>query len=224
MNGRGAEDGTPEMNRERPETRQEKEETLGTEAEEIREAKRQARTQARTIRDGMSREEMAEASRIITQKVLALAAFREARVIMSYVSLEREPDTREIIRAAAAEGKQVLIPRCVDRERMEAVAFQGFEQMHPGRMGIPEPEPGIPAEEVRPELILIPCMAATRDGKRLGHGAGYYDRFLAGQPGKRVCLCFRKLMAADLPTGEHDERMDLVITEAQEEDALHPSE
>ena len=208
---------------------------METEEERIAEAKREARQRAREIRDGMTPAEIAEASRQITQKVLALPQFREARVIMSYVSMEREPDTREILRAAMAAGKRVLIPRCLDREHMEAVPFEGFEKLRPGRMGILEPaddrnkvgggkkdeadlaEGATEERTLEPELILVPCVAATRDGKRLGHGAGYYDRFLAGRPGKRVCLCFGKLLMDDLPVGERDERMDLVITEDQEE-------
>ena len=191
---------------------------METEEERIAEAKREARQRAREIRDGMTPAEIAEASRLIARKVLALPLFREARVIMSYVSMEREPDTRDIIRAAAEQGKQVLIPRCADRTHMEAAVFQGFEQLIPGRMGIPEPQAGTPAAEgAEPDLILVPCVAATRDGKRMGHGAGYYDRFLAERPGKRVCLCFQKLLMSDLPTGEYDIRMDLVLTDGQEE-------
>ena len=191
---------------------------METEEERIADAKRKARQRAREIRDGMTPAEIAEASRQIARKVLALPLFREAKVIMSYVSMDREPDTREIIRAAAAQGKQVLIPRCADRTRMEAVAFQGFEQLIPGRLGIPEPQAGTPAAEgAEPDLILVPCVAATLDGKRMGHGAGYYDRFLAGRSGQRVCLCFQKLLTADLPTDQYDIRMDLVLTEGQEE-------
>ena len=56
-------------------------------------------------------------------------------------------------------------------------------------------------------------MAATPNGIRLGHGAGYYDRFLAEHPGKTVCLCFRKLLRSDLPAEDTDISMDLVISD-----------
>ena len=57
------------------------------------------------------------------------------------------------------------------------------------------------------------CVTAALHGVRLGHGAGYYDRFLAKQAGKTVCLCFRALLRADLPAEDTDVFVDLVITD-----------
>ena len=65
----------------------------------------------------------------------------------------------------------------------------------------------------QPDLILVPCVAAAMDGRRLGHGAGYYDRFLAGRGAKTFCLCFGRLLREDLPAGPEDIRMDAVVTE-----------
>ena len=64
-----------------------------------------------------------------------------------------------------------------------------------------------------PDLILVPCVTATPNGVRLGHGAGYYDRFLAEHSAKTVCLCFGALLRGDLPAEETDIPVDLVITE-----------
>ena len=64
-----------------------------------------------------------------------------------------------------------------------------------------------------PDLILVPCVAAARDGRRLGHGAGYYDRYLEGRGAETVCLCFRSCLRDDLPACGHDVRMDRVITD-----------
>ena len=88
------------------------------------------------------------------------------------------------------------------------------EKLQPGTLGIPEP----PAPEdtaciPEPDLIIVPCMTASPGGVRLGHGAGYYDRFLAAHSGKTACLCFRALMRADLPAEETDIPMDFVITD-----------
>ena len=92
--------------------------------------------------------------------------------------------------------------------------MQNLEEVEPGLMGIPAPKmpertDGIPAAD----LILVPCVAASPGGIRLGHGAGYYDRFLAGQSGKTVCLCFRALLRPDLPAEDTDIPVDLVVTD-----------
>lgn len=184
--------------------------------EDIREAKRRLRAWAAERRRALSAAETAEAGRRIQEKVLALPEYRAARTVMVYVSLPGEPDTRGIILDAVEHGKRVLLPRCPDAQRMEAGLFTGFDRLVPGRMGIPEPaddaDPG-----VAPDLILVPCVAADREGRRLGHGAGYYDRFLARQNGKKICMCFQALLTERLPTEETDVRMDRVVTE-QEED------
>ena len=152
-----------------------------------------------------------EASQEIREKVLALPTWQQAKTLMAYSSTPAEPDTRELISRAAAEGKQVLLPRCTDRTRMEAVPFTGWNRMQKNAYGILEPV-GKSVPE-KPELILVPCVAAAADGARLGHGNGYYDRFLQDQPGLRVCLCFQAFCFNSLPTEETDILMDLVITE-----------
>ena len=152
-----------------------------------------------------------EAGSRIIQKVLAFPAFRKASTLMAYVSMPTEPDTGSLISSARSEGKTVLLPRCADRTRMEAVPFAGWESMRRGRYGIWEPTG--PASEETPEVILIPCVAAAPNGDRLGHGAGYYDRFLLRQPGLRICLCFEAFLLDSLPAEAHDLKMDLVITE-----------
>ena len=154
------------------------------------------------------------ASERITEQVLALESYRKAGTVMAFMSLPEEPDTREIIRDAAEAGKTVLLPRCISPEEMIALPFTGWEHLESGWLGIREPEmPAEGTEIPEPELILVPCVAASPDGKRLGHGAGYYDRFLAGRKAETVCLCFRRLAREDIPAGPQDIRMDRVITD-----------
>ena len=112
------------------------------------------------------------------------------------------------------EGKTLLLPRCLDAGRMEALPVKDLSEVSPGTLGIPEPvfsgdKAGIP----EPDLIIVPCMTAAPCGVRLGHGAGYYDRFLAEHSGTTVCLCFQALMRADLPAEDTDIPMDHVITD-----------
>lgn len=159
----------------------------------------------------LTQEYRAAAGRIILEKLFALPAYRRAGILMAYVSLPTEPDTRELIERAVKEGKRVLLPRCADGGRMEAVPFSGWARTARNAFGIPEPVGDASSEQ--PDLILVPCVAAAPDGVRLGHGAGYYDRFLRNQPGVRVCLCFGKMLADALPEDGWDVPMDLVLTE-----------
>lgn len=176
--------------------------------------KQRIRLEARQVSMNLDPVYRAEASRSIARQVLELPAWQKAKTVMAYVSMPEEPDTKAIIREALDKGKTLLLPCCVDREHMVAVPVTDLSGLKIGRLGIPEPEPM--AEETvipEPEVILVPCVAATPSGIRLGHGAGYFDRFLAEHDGMTVCLCFRRLLRADLPTEDTDVPVDLVITD-----------
>lgn len=179
---------------------------------ELRQEKQRLRRELRTA--VLPEDYRTWASGRITEQVTALEAFRKARVVMAFASLPEEPDTREIIRTAVRAGKTVLLPRCISPVRMVALPFAGWDGMIPGWLDIPEPPvPPEGTEIPEPDLILVPCVTAASDGRRLGHGAGYYDRFLAGRKTETVCLCFRRLMREDIPVGPLDRRMDRVISD-----------
>jgi len=176
--------------------------------------KQRIRSEVGQISETLDPAYLREAIAAITRKVLALPAWKKAKAVMAYVSLAKEPDTRAILEAALAEGKTLLLPRCVDGRNMLALPVSDLSALVPGKLGIPEPPPPeegmVPPE---PDLILVPCVAAAPNGVRLGHGAGYYDRFLAEHPAQTVCLCFRRLLRADLPADVTDILTDMVLTD-----------
>ena len=179
----------------------------------VRAEKQRIRQDAKIISEGLTPEYRREASREITRQVLALPEWKEAATVMAYWSLPTEPDTRELMETALRDGKTLLLPRCLDAERMAALPVKDLAGVKPGTLGIPEPEMAADETEIpEPDLILVPCMAAAPNVVRLGHGAGYYDRFLAGHTGRTICLCFRALLRGDLPTEGTDIITDLVIS------------
>ena len=149
----------------------------------------------------------------IRRAVLASPAYRAARSVFLYVSTAGEPDTRGILDAALKDGKRVYVPKCLGKT-MLAVPFPGWEGMAPGLMGIPEPamwDGDAPEDAI--DLTLTPCVTASRDGGRLGHGGGYYDRFFAGRQTLRACLCYEALLTDAIPVAPWDARMDALVTE-----------
>ena len=69
--------------------------------------------------------------------------------------------------------------------------------------------------QVLPEALLIPGLAYTGRGERMGRGKGFYDRFLEGFEGLRVGVCFQEQLCHRLPTEEHDQGVELVVTDRQ---------
>ena len=176
--------------------------------------KQRVRQETRRVSEGLTPEYREKASGEITRQVLSLPEWQQAKTVMAYWSLPSEPDTRGLVATALREGKTLLLPRCVAAGEMKALPVKDPGELRPGALGIPEPPIPETEEEIpEPDLIIVPCVAAAPGGIRLGHGAGYYDRFLAAHPGKTVCLCFRALLRADLPAEETDVPMDLVITD-----------
>lgn len=155
-----------------------------------------------------------EAGDKITDRVLASDAFRNAKVLFCYVSVLPEPDTRRLIEEALRSGKTVCVPYCRTAAQMDAVRILDLSELKPGAYGIPAPgEESGPFEKERIDLCIVPCLSAGRDGTRLGHGGGYYDRFLADVKAPKICLCYRELLTEDLPAEETDIRMDAVVTD-----------
>ena len=128
--------------------------------------------------------------------------------------------SRSVIRLASEaikDGKDVYVPKCVSKTEMLAVRIESTDDLAPGAYGIPEPVDC--SETIGPDdidLILVPCVSAWTDDRRLGHGAGYYDRFLKGNADKTLCLCFRKALSPDIPMDENDVLMRRVIFDPEQ--------
>ncbi len=184
--------------------------------ESLREHKRWRRKEIAEIRKELSDEYIADASAEVKEKLLVTEEYRNANTIMCYLDFGKEVKTGDMIDAMWRDGKEVCIPLCTDTEGhiMEAKLYTEETALVKGAYGIMEPsneEPTIDASEI--DLIILPCVSCDRSCNRLGHGAGYYDRYLAKTDAKLMALCAEKLMSDEIPMDEFDVPLDAVITE-----------
>lgn len=145
---------------------------------------------------------------------LALPELDRAKTALLFYGTGREPDTRGLIQTLLARGKTVALPKCLPGRQMEARIVGGPEDLAPGAYGIPELVERCPVlmrDEI--DLILVPNLCCDRLGYRLGHGAGYYDRYLAGYSGCTVALCPESWLQERLPTDGFDLPVELVLTQ-----------
>jgi len=183
-------------------------------ADELRELKKQLRREYKARGAALAAEYRQNADERIREAVLRSESWQRAAGVFLYVSMWAEPDTRALLAAALAAGKRVYVPLCCPEHVMKAVQIRSLDELRPGMRGIPEPPAdGAAAGPEELDLAVVPCVAATAAGERLGHGAGYYDRFLRLYGCETLCLCYGALLAENLPTDEWDVRMDRVITE-----------
>lgn len=152
----------------------------------------------------------------LAERVVALPEFKRASVMCCYLSLPGEVDTELIVGTAWKAGKQVSIPARRDDGEYMPAWFTPDEPMTGGRFGLAEPLTPHWAKPDQFDLFIIPGVAFSTTGGRLGHGRGYYDRMLsrlAARVGCRAGVCFASQLVADLPVAGHDVPMDLVVTE-----------
>jgi 5-formyltetrahydrofolate cyclo-ligase len=176
--------------------------------------KKERRRQARQKLAALPEQALAGRGRLFAERLTALPEYRQARTIFCYLSVEREPDTAPILRQALAEGKVVCAPVCLEKGLMRARRLLSLEELEKGPYGIPAPpesQPWIEPEQI--DFAVVPCMACDEKGGRLGHGAGFYDRFLAQSRFFRAALCHEELLLPQAPTDPLDQPMDCVITQ-----------
>ena len=180
---------------------------------EMSRQKRECRKQLKEQYEHLDPAYVLKAGQAIAETVISLPVFQHASSVFVYLSTPREPDTAAIIKAAFAAGKSVYVPKC-EGQVMKAVRIHPDSVMKAGRLGIMEPQDDSVTAGDRIDLSIIPCMSVTPEGCRLGHGMGYYDRFLKETETCRLCLCFDEMMSDRLPFDSRDEPMDLVASEA----------
>lgn len=184
-------------------------------SDDLNAQKQAARRAARQQLAQISPQEFSAIGVAMWQTLQAQPAWQSAESVFCFVGALHEPDTMPILQGALSAGKQLLVPRIAGPGQMQLVPLQSLEQLQPGAFGILEPGQALPAVPAGSgvQLAVLPCLAATRSGARLGHGGGYYDRFLANYSGQRLILCPEALLAQSLPTGPLDEPAQAVLTE-----------
>ena len=134
--------------------------------------------------------------------------------LFCFVGTNLEPDTMPIIRAALEQERQVAVPLCTDSGKMEARLIHDTSELKPGSFGILEPPSDAPVlERNRIAFAVVPCLCCDRRGVRLGHGGGYYDRYLAGAPFPWAVLCPEALLYDFLPNEVYDLTTPILVTE-----------
>ena len=155
--------------------------------------KKEARQQIKDKIKQLDKQYIKEADQSIFDQIKELKEYKEAETIFCYASMENEVDTWPLIALALDQGKTVGVPLCIGK-------------------GIMEPSKQckvLPKEQI--DMAVIPCVGADKEGHRLGHGAGFYDRFLRGTQFPKIMICYRKLLLDKVPIEEHDILMDRVI-------------
>ena len=136
---------------------------------------------------------------------------QSARVVALFAPLPDEPDISHLI-GTLYEMCTVVLPR-INGDTMDFYPYSPHS-MSSGSYGINEPQGNEPVAPSAIDVMLVPGVAFTRGGCRLGRGKGYYDRYMsmAGFRAHRIGVCFAQQIVEALPVEEHDIRMDEILS------------
>lgn len=174
----------------------------------------------RALRASLPDARRAAADAAIARGVLGLSAYRAADVVLAYLSMRDEVETREIIRDAWMRKKVVALPYCVPRTRdLRWFRVERLDGLVRNRFGVEEPDPVTAVEvnwrQAAVPVALVPALCIDDEGYRLGYGAGFYDRFLADFTGVSIGLCRAAQRVKSLrglgAVGVFDQPVDVVV-------------
>ncbi|XP_067002828.2 5-formyltetrahydrofolate cyclo-ligase [Anabrus simplex] len=184
-------------------------------------AKRALRKDIQKLVSSLSEEERRRQSAAVTAKLLKTPQYVSSRRVAVYLNLPNEVATRAIVQDVLASKKLCFVPRFdPESDHMDMVRVYSMEDVQ--NLPLTKYNVQQPAlEEIREDalstggldLVVVPGVAFTRCGQRLGHGKGYYDSFLARCPGPlfTVALAFSQQVVPELPTEPHDRIINLVL-------------
>jgi len=165
--------------------------------------KKALRQRMSALRDACDPAERAVLSACIITEIEAVMRVRKVKVLHSFLPMGSEVDLFPLLDRAVAKGIAVYAPKSLKGRVMENYRYTGQQDLVPGVFGTRHPAGD--AYTGTFDLIIVPGLAFTAKGHRLGYGAGYYDTFLPQHPEAfTVAVCFPFQVVASLPVEGHD--------------------
>ena len=201
------------------------------------ESKAELRREMRRILVGFCESLGADERRSLTEsiceRITALDEYKSAGIIFAYIPTDNEADCTPVILAALADGKKVAVPKVSPDAARNGASEMDFYfldgerplagQLETGSYGIREPKPGLrkavlpPPAERGGIFMLVPGIAFTNDGKRLGRGKAFYDIYIArmrvaGASPFLCGVCLPCQIVGNIPWEAHDVLMSAVVS------------
>ncbi|MGI5976504.1 MAG: 5-formyltetrahydrofolate cyclo-ligase [Candidatus Limivicinus sp.] len=167
-------------------------------------------------RDALPAELRKEYSEKISRTLSECEEINKAEIILSYMSVGSEPDLSSLHKILLNRNKRLCFPVSLGKGRMLAASPLTDEAWHAGLYRIPEPvlDMSLVIEPEDIDVVICPCVAFDGNKRRLGHGGGYYDRYLPRcTKSLNIAAAFEIQRAERLMTDNRDISMDAVVTE-----------
>jgi 5-formyltetrahydrofolate cyclo-ligase len=196
----------------------------------MKDEKSKLRRKILSLRDSLFEREIEKKSSFIKEKLFSLREYKNAKVIMFYVSTRSEVKTEEMIKESLSakrqdlnENKRIVVPVTQLKEKKLLLSeLKDYDrELEPGTFNILEPKKEFfrPVKPEEVDLVVVPGIAFDEKGNRLGYGGGFYDNFLRkrGQATflkwTSIGLAFETQIVEEIPVGREDIKVDFIVTE-----------
>jgi len=167
----------------------------------------------------LSKRTISEKSNRIVDKLIKFDKYQQSEKIMLYIATKSEVQTQRMIESAQKDNKNIYIPLIIQEQHdlIPSLVIDFEKEIALGNLGIYQPKEEF--HRLFPpsilDLVIVPGVAFTQQGHRLGRGGGYYDRFLKklSRQAYSVGLAFEMQIIEEIPLEETDMPVDCIITE-----------
>ena len=184
----------------------------------IKMLKAQIRKDVRAKRRLLDEKQIAESSKKVCEKISGTEDFKKAELMLVYMPARNELDVNYITQEARSLGKRTAFPFCIEDGGLRLFVPDTPDCFVKGSYGILEPDisRSKEVEAADLDLIIVPAIAFTKEGNRLGQGGGYYDRLLKKTEAVTIGVGYDFQLFEELPVEPHDCRLNYVMTPSDE--------
>jgi 5-formyltetrahydrofolate cyclo-ligase len=177
-------------------------------------AKRTIRDLAKGMREKIDSGEKECREEAITERLTAMKEYKEANVVLMYLSNQFEISTRKLLGIAWQDSKIVGVPKC-DKSTgtMAFYAINSYQDIKTDEGGFSEPSCRVMLTDFGHSICIVPALAFDYKGHRIGYGTGFYDKFLADYPGTKIGITLSAFVLRALPKEDTDVGVDYIVTE-----------
>ncbi len=168
------------------------------------------RKQALQKRSLLSASEMAEKSNQIVERLLPL--LKDKKTIGIYIAMPDEVDVTSLMFLYDFVGA----PKVRNTQFMDFFLIRSIDDLQPGCLGILEPTTNVIIEPNDFDAIIVPLVAFDENKNRIGHGKGYYDRYLATTSALKIGVAFEAQKVEPFTKSSHDVTLDYIVSETKQ--------
>ncbi|MCX7614791.1 MAG: 5-formyltetrahydrofolate cyclo-ligase [Clostridiales bacterium] len=178
--------------------------------------KKEIRQLAQNSFEEYTAESLQRESDLDSETLKKLPIYQDAQTICCYASDKTEIPTWDLMECILRDGKKLCLPKIIGRGMMVMQNVSSFNDLVDGKYGLKEPlgdSPFVSKDMI--DLCILPCVACSKKGVRVGRGAGYYDRYLKDTAFLKIALCKSSCLYDSILSEKHDIKMDIIISNGE---------